>query len=510
MGKGKDKKQRTRRKATKEELAKRKEKREKRLAEEAKQKAEEEKKKAVEGRLRFQHLLNKGNASAADEETEESEAGTSDDEKSLSGNNSDSDDSDDSYEALDIPRVRGTAGVNSDLLADLDIDPRDEDDDSSNEEDEDECTADQSSTDSVMKNYCSKVLERIRYEASQDFPVLHKKWLHELLVDNDYWIPKSRAKYVCRKLQIHHSFEEHLYYRDVFVWLPEVQGGQTCMPCCVSCKRHEHVAVHDYTMHHPARYIVSLNSHYYMMTRRYICHACKRRNKELEEEAATNGTHCEKVQFTFMGWNSQCLKLMPYDQLDNFPAILTHRAGVDRMVLDLLPPLFDAGLGPERLSEMLLELHTAQYYNNYRRYEVALGKRMVFKPDYIPVMFSELGDKTRYNGRVPTGRYLQAVYMKWCKKFRPHMEQEVKKISCERLHIDGSVKVCSRLCRDKGGIPLQFHGPFSVLFCPMGATYSLMMGSIHLFHLPLLHGREETEKEAGIAKSDGRRGVDFA
>ena len=48
-----------------------------------------------------------------------------------------------------------------------------------------------------------------------------------------------------------------------------------------------------------------------------------------------------------MAWGSTPLARMAYQRGLNVPAFLTHRSGVDHIILDLLRPLFNKGVRPE-------------------------------------------------------------------------------------------------------------------------------------------------------------------
>ena len=189
------------------------------------------------------------------------------------------------------------------------------------------------------------------------------------------------------------------------------------MPSCISCKNNANISVHDYTQNHPARYIVGLNTHYYIMTQHYICHVCKRENERQKADAEKEGEDCfEPVQYTSMGWNPESMRLLPFDQSYKFPAVLSHKAGLDRTVADMLPTLFDCGLGPEATSNLLLKNHSRKHTNDHIMYELCLEQKRAFENmsslTTEAKMFSEFGDKALYNARVPTGCFLQAVYLK--------------------------------------------------------------------------------------------------
>jgi hypothetical protein len=70
-----------------------------------------------------------------------------------------------------------------------------------------------------------------------------------------------------------------------------------------------------------------------------------------------------------MGWDSQSLPLMGNGRGDEFPAFLTFRAGIDKMLMDLMRPEFDKGVRPEAFSGKVLELHSKEYTRSWLHYE---------------------------------------------------------------------------------------------------------------------------------------------
>ena len=55
------------------------------------------------------------------------------------------------------------------------------------------------------------------------------------------------------------------------------------------------------------------------------------------------------------------MPLFPDGRGDEFPAFLTWKAGVDKELIDLMRPLFDSGIWPQKTSELLLELHSKRH-----------------------------------------------------------------------------------------------------------------------------------------------------
>jgi hypothetical protein len=428
MGKGKDKAQRKRRRSTDQENEAKKKKKEE----------ERQKKETNDIATGFHNLFHPTAPvppeSALDDVTpnldppqRESDTATAQEEKQ--------DDEEDRSEEIRVPLpTNGTAdgGV---VIADLDDDSGKEDD---------------AFTNGPMGAYLKAVLLRLREEAStkpKKQATNFDHWLTKELDENGFWLRKERAKLVCRKLKI--EFGEPLYYRDIRVWIPEIEGGQLCMPTCTTCKSNLNVRIHSYTTDHPARRIVALSTHYYLMSREYMCKSCQVVHKERKEKA--NGQPFDKCQYTFMGYHDECLKNLPDEMLYKFPAVLTHRAGVDIDVARLIRPLLDKGTRPDGISKMLLELHALRYTDDYLISELLLSRKLALGvPSKEPPMFSTFADKSKYNERVPTGRYISQVYKKQHDGNRSHMDREMKKVTTDRFHIDGSHKAPKKLCHHKG------------------------------------------------------------
>jgi len=119
----------------------------------------------------------------------------------------------------------------------------------------------------VMKTYMQALMKRFETEASPDFVKNHPKdstWLHEWLKDHGYWIRSECAHTLCRKLGI--EKHEESYYRDIRVWFPDIEGGQNCMPSCVTCERNDQVQPHSYPMDHPGRRVVTFETDFFIMS----------------------------------------------------------------------------------------------------------------------------------------------------------------------------------------------------------------------------------------------------
>ena len=112
-----------------------------------------------------------------------------------------------------------------------------------------------------------------------------------------------------------------------------------------------------------------------------------------------------------MAWS---LELLSFGRGGKFPAFLTWRAGVDKLALRMMRPLFDAGVRPERYSRLLLllELHALKYFDCYLEREQQLSEQRLRGHVFDrPVdMYSTFSDPAKYDGKVPTGHYLASVF----------------------------------------------------------------------------------------------------
>lgn len=340
------------------------------------------------------------------------------------------------------------------ITPNLDIDD-DADDEILNENGDVEDTA-------IMQKYLRAIQIQLQKELSQDF--VGHTWLRDdILKENDWWIPKHKFRRVCGKLNVHFADDEmeQPYFRDVYVWLPDERWGKPCMPACPTCKVNTAVRNNGFHNKHFGRRIVALDHDYYCLSRRYRCNKCEMNAKELKkkvEDAAKENPHLEiqmtekksfERQYTFMAWNTTTLALYPHGYGSEFPAFLTYKAGVDRLIIDLMRPLFDKGLRPHSLADTILELHAKTYHRECLKHEMEIAKKRHLLQQNKP-MLSEFADKSKYNGLVPTSRYLTHVYKLFHKSIQDFLDTEVKKRGAQRLHVDASYKEAKHLC--------QYHG----------------------------------------------------
>ena len=340
----------------------------------------------------------------------------------------------------------GDARQTRPIVANLDAE---DDDDESHDNDEGNSDGEDEPKKGVQQEYLEAVRAQLKLECNSQWGRQNEDWILDQLKEQGWCLRKECAPKIARRLSlaVHHV----TYYRDIRVWIPDLQYGKDCMPSCPCCKSNNRVTVHGFDSKHFARLVVGLTQNYYIMSRRYRCERCKEKNEALKRSFDSEGidVQIEKgFQYTFKPWNENSLPLLPRSLSEEFPAFLTRKCGLDKTVLDLMRPLINQGVRPKSISEMLLELHSKEYNKCHIRYEEDNAHKSQFSGGFPE--YSDFDDEFAYRGKVPTGAYLQSVYIKFHRTIRRHLANEVKKRGGTVLSIDASYKTAKHMCQYKG------------------------------------------------------------
>ena len=369
-----------------------------------------------------------------------------------------SDPADDDDDAITINCPTSNNINPNDITANLDIDEEDEAEEEDLDDDDDVPTKKKKSSNTLglQQKYIRGLQKRIQYEVSCKFPALERPWLRQHLLENHWTTCLKDGPKIAQNLGLK---QEHVfYYPRVDFWLPDLQWGPSLMPCCPNCLTNNRVDPHAFHDNHFGRIVVDQTENYYIVSRRYICKTCKERKDGIKKTmiamAKEKNVEVEikkvKLQYTFMGWDRRILPLFADGRGKEFPAFLTKRAGLDNSLVDWMRALFDKGPRPQALSNMLLEFHTKEFTRRNIRYERDIIAKKRINPSGVYALFGEFADKLKYNGAVPTGKYLAHVYKLYHELIREYLSKEVKKRGAERLYWDVSYKEAKHLC--------QYHG----------------------------------------------------
>ncbi len=307
----------------------------------------------------------------------------------------------------------------------------------------------------VQQKYVEAVQKRIQVEVNSNFT--GNKWLLKILNENDWWIKREKVSTIISELKL--NKEHAAYYRDVYVWLPDIRWPtveKKMMPSCPNCKCNNRVGPHAFRDNHFGRVVVSLTETYYIISRRYICHECKQMIEQAKSDVESHASaknlsvqiESSSRQYTFMAWDRRILPLYKDGRGELFPAILTWKAGIDKEVMDFMRSLYDAGVRPERFSDMLREWHSKKFTKLCIRHEFDhLACPSTSKKHSL---LGDFRDKLKYRGLVPTGGYLARCYELFHEDTRPYLDMEVKKRGAKFLHWDASYKEAKHLYRYRG------------------------------------------------------------
>jgi hypothetical protein len=285
---------------------------------------------------------------------------------------------------------------------------------------------------SVMTKYLRAILRQLKAECNTKPPLLLDThcWLRQYLEQNQFWIRKQSVKFICGKLGIDMDLEG--YYRDVRVWLPDEQYG--LWPTCPSCHANSSIGVHGYSHKTIARRVIGLKNHYFILSRRYICHDCEKCDTE------------PRPKYTFRAYNEESVKRLPRQKGIDFPAMLTHKLAIDKDLIDMMRPLFDGGIRPERFQRMIAELHHKEFHRLALLHECS-DEGKVFRTELEKQMFSTYHDKLKYSGYVSNAKWFRRCYSKFMKTIRLLQNNEMKKRGMDIMKLDACYKPCKKLKR---------------------------------------------------------------
>ena len=92
---------------------------------------------------------------------------------------------------------------------------------------------------------------KLQHEISDYTKNNRKGLIFEHLVQNEWWIRSHHAKMFCKELKL--KFTEPEYYRDVYIWLPDLMYGTAVDPIrltCPTCRLNDEVGVHGFSDHY--------------------------------------------------------------------------------------------------------------------------------------------------------------------------------------------------------------------------------------------------------------------
>jgi hypothetical protein len=232
------------------------------------------------------------------------------------------------------------------------------------------------------------------------------------------------------------------YYRDIHAWISAILLDDTrfkpASPNCQNCNK----VLNNGWPEWPGRRVFALDTCYYIMTRRYKCMHCKDAADGMQKNDP------DRPSWSFMGWHEDSLTHSAFGIGETFPAHLTRKAAVDKKLLGLIRASMNNGIRAETFSNILGEMYSLKYFHDYidREFETASADadyREAFRGDY----FGSFGDRMKYNGSIPTGKYLNSVFVNYSMSLQDYFDTEIKRWPALGLCLDVSYYVTKILWR---------------------------------------------------------------
>jgi len=248
----------------------------------------------------------------------------------------------------------------------------------------------------------------------------------DCIKSGDGWIRPADPYYILKSQN--HPDPYSIIHPDLYVNIPHLKIALFC-----SCKRP--LFTHGWAPNF--RKVVCLDRVWYLLSKRYICD--KRRDG------------CGR---SFVGHSPAIISQLPMSCQISFPAHLTQRLGISKLLFDLLRPCFHNRLGPGPLHNVLRELHTKRYDNLHLAYLEAIIFRLQNPTPFNQLnpypSFPEFLAADGYGGYVPSSGYLSGVYNVIQSTFQKHRDQHLSMLEGTILSSDFSHKLPSRIAKVNG------------------------------------------------------------
>ena len=230
-----------------------------------------------------------------------------------------------------------------------------------------------------------------------------------------FWAPRQNPAF----LHPNEVSPKHLYSPRFFLWDP--MSLQSVIPC-PNCKSN----LIQHGIHHLPRQIVDMFDCYWMVGSRYKCSNCKDHGQ----------------QYTFVSWDHRILASLPQWLSLAFPAVLTHRSGMDRQLFKHMKLCFHSGTGAKQFSDHLRVAHKEHFDELYLQYLSLIEKGLVFHR-MQKKSFPNFGAfDSDYAGFVPSVQWLWDLYDADVIKETPINDQHMSMTSVRVGATDHSHKVC--------------------------------------------------------------------
>ncbi|KAI8997362.1 hypothetical protein BDB01DRAFT_33343 [Pilobolus umbonatus] len=168
---------------------------------------------------------------------------------------------------------------------------------------------------------------------------------------------------------------------------------------------------------------------------------------------------------TFQGTEEKVIRQLYPNAQRLFPAVLSHRSGFSKRLLESIRRDIQFSNGPDRILKKLAEKHHKRFSELQLTYLINVtehrNRRTLFEP-VITVFeeFSTFNDPMKYAGKMPSAPYITFMYTQYMKNLTPLMDQQITRLSGTILKGDHSHKFNKKMYKING-VP-SFTGLYTV------------------------------------------------
>ncbi|KAL0563845.1 hypothetical protein V5O48_018216, partial [Marasmius crinis-equi] len=231
-----------------------------------------------------------------------------------------------------------------------------------------------------------------------------------------------------------------LCFRPVFVWLPTYLPHR---PEHYKCHCGGRLTMNGYNDNIARRVRTSTGEDYFLLTNRYICDARRAGNPGC-------GT-------SYQGSDPHIIGQLPRWIQEAFPAYLTARSAVDKLVIDQMKACFAGRFGPEPFSKMLRELQMLEQSRRELMYLTAAVTYGLSGSTQVPP-FPAFNDRMKYAGSAPSIFYVKCVWTDFISAVKMYMDRVQASLTAFKLAGDHTFRIMKAMAR------LKSEPIFSALF----------------------------------------------
>lgn len=247
------------------------------------------------------------------------------------------------------------------------------------------------------------------------------KGLPPLYANHDtFWFPRPSTFFILQRNGVSPPL---LYNPRFFLWDPEVLCRIPCPNCRTALQRHGPIS-------HPRRCIDS-DSSFWIIGYRYRCRVCCHRKSQ-------------KHTVTFRSWDSRILGMLPSELAAEFPARLSHRSGISKVLFGWTRSCFQNGMGSKQFSDALRVQHLLKYDELHLQYLDMLARRRLdgwAGQKYEAFLPFDNTSPRGFHGYIFGAQWIGNMYDQFIEKHRNHFHQHTSQLTCEIGSLDHSHKV---------------------------------------------------------------------